>query len=61
MNKTVKIQLKSRDTGVQFNVELTAPADVIDANCGNGGGPSLEDLIGDVFDADVVQSYQHFA
>jgi len=56
MNKTIKIQLKSRDTGAQFNVELTAPADVIDANCGNGGGPSLEDLIGDIFDADVVSA-----
>lgn len=60
MNKTIKIQLKSRDTGAQFNVELTAPADVIDANCGNGG-PSLEDLIGDVFDADVVSGYTCFA
>lgn len=54
MNKTIKIQLKDRETGARFNVELTAPADVIDANCGNGGGPSLEDLIGDIFDADVV-------
>lgn len=53
MNKTIKIQLKSRDTGAQFNVELTAPADVIDANYGD---LSLEDLIGDVFDADVVSA-----
>ena len=56
MNKTIKIQLKNRETGAQFNVELTAPADVIAASCGNGGGPSLEDLIGDVFDADVVSA-----
>lgn len=56
MNKTIKIQLKSRDTEKTFEVTLTAPADVIDANCGNGGGPSLEDLIGDVFDADVVSA-----
>ena len=52
MNKTIKIQLKSRDTGNTFEVALTAPADVIDANY----GPSLEDLIGDVFDADVVSA-----
>ena len=56
MNKTIKIHLKSRDTGSTFEVSLTAPADVIAANCGNGGGPSLEDLIGDVFDADVVSA-----
>ena len=56
MNMTIKIQLKSRDTGNTFEVALTAPADVIAANCGNGGGPSLEDLIGDVFDAGVVSA-----
>lgn len=56
MNKTIKIQLKSRDTGAQFNVELTAPADVIAANIANVSGPSLASLIGDVFDADVVSA-----
>ena len=56
MNKTIKIQLKNRETGAQFNVELTAPADVIAANIANVSGPSLASLIGDVFDADVVSA-----
>lgn len=57
MDKTkITITLKDREDGKKFDVELTAPADVIAANCGNGGGPSLEDLIGDVFDADVVSA-----
>ena len=53
MNKTIKIQLKSRDTGNTFEVVLTAPDDVLADQA--IGGPSLKDLIGDVFDADVVK------
>lgn len=57
MDKTkITITLKDRGDGQKFDIELTAPTNVIDANCGNGGGPSLEDLIGDVFDADVVST-----
>ena len=57
MDKTkITITLKDREDGKKFDIELSAPADVIAANCGNGGGPSLEDLIGDVFDADVVST-----
>ena len=57
MNKTkITITLEGREDGRKFDIELTAPVDVIAANCGNGGGPSLEDLIGDVFDADVISA-----
>jgi len=56
MNKTkITITLEDRENGKKFDIELTAPADVIAAKCGNDG-PSLEDLIGDVFDADVVSA-----
>ncbi len=55
MNKTkITITLKDRENGQKFDIELTAPADVIAAQA--AGGPSLEDLIGDIFDADVVSA-----
>lgn len=57
MNKTkITITLQDREDGKKFDIELTAPARIIAANCGNGGGPLLEDLIGDVFDADVISA-----
>ena len=57
MNKTkITITLVDRKDERKFDIELTAPADVIAAKCGNGGGPSLEELIGDIFDADVYTS-----
>lgn len=55
MNKTkITIVLEDRGNGRKFDIELTAPADVIAAQA--AGDPSLEDLIGDVFDADVVSA-----
>ena len=55
MNKTkITITLQDRGNGRKFDIELTAPADVIATQA--IGGPSFEDLIGDVFDADVVSA-----
>ena len=57
MDKTkITITLESREDDRKFDIELIAPVDVIAAKCGNGGGPSLEELIGDIFDADVYTS-----
>lgn len=57
MNKTkITITLEDRENGQKFDIELTGPARVIAARAAEGDGPSLEDLIGDVFDADVVSA-----
>ena len=57
MNKTkITITLKDREDGKKFDIELTAPARIIAARASAGDGPSLEDLIGDIFDADVISA-----
>lgn len=57
MNKTkITITLEDRENGQKFDIELTAPARIIAARASAGDSPSLEDLIGDVFDADVVSA-----
>ena len=57
MNKTkITITLEDRENGQRFDIELTAPARALAARTAAGDGPSLEDLMGDVFDADVVSA-----
>ena len=57
MHKTkITITLEDREDGRKFDIELTAPARELAARAAVGGGCSLEDLIGDVFDANVVST-----